>query len=70
MTLVVLLSADGKMSPPLDIAGEEKDTVTMRLCLFEKRRFKEVCLVDFRKTDECVVHQDKLINVYKQVVES
>lgn len=67
MTKVVLLSAKGRMSPPIEMPDDDKDVVSLSYCRYAPGATKIVVSVDFRKTSECIPYGDSLVTVYKEV---
>lgn len=64
---VVLLTARGEMSPPIDMPTEDgRDEISLNFCRVRSGKGQILVTVDFRKTDECVVCGDSLASVYKE----
>lgn len=66
MTKVVLLSAKGRMSPPIDMPDHERDVVSLSFVRVVSGEGKILVSVDFLKSNECVPCGDLLVPVYKE----
>lgn len=66
MTKIVLMTKDGKISPPVDLEGPEQGAIQMRFAKVVGDKISTMVVLGFRKTDQCVPFGDTLLSVYKE----